>query len=458
MSDPIEISSESESFNSRPFEELHADHVMQCWGVQGNYKPIPVVSADGCWLKTADGRRIFDLRSAHECINLGFRHPKIIEAMKAQMEKVIYVTDDFATESTSLLAEKLAKLVPGAPNKKVWFGQSGAGAVEAALKGARFYQYNRFVRRGAGNLEPAMQYPYPYKIISRYRSWHGSTTGAASVSGDPRRWFIEPFVMPGVKHAPDAFCYRCALGREPEDCGVACADYLEYMIEMEGGDKKIAAVIVEPVVGSNGIIPPPPEYFPKLRKICDRHGLLLIVDETMTGFGRTGKMFAIDHYGIEPDILVMGKALGVYCPVAATIFSGKVAEAFDENVFGHGQSFSGHALGSAAALAGLEILTAPGFLEEVTRKGQYLGEQLQKLSDHHPSIGDVRGLGLFWTLELVKNRKTKEPFARPADKYAETVIRKISRFLLDEKNLYIPADKFGIWIVPPLIVNEDELD
>jgi taurine--2-oxoglutarate transaminase len=303
-----------------------------------------------------------------------------------------------------------------------------------------------------------MQYPYPYKIISRYRSWHGSTTGAASVSGDPRRWFIEPFVMPGVKHAPDAFCYRCALGREPEDCGVACADYLEYMIEMEGGDKKIAAVIVEPVVGSNGIIPPPPEYFPKLRKICDRHGLLLIVDETMTGFGRTGKMFAIDHYGIEPDILVMGKALGVYCPVAATIFSGKVAEAFDENVFGHGQSFSGHALGSAAALAGLEILTAPGFLEEVTRKGQYLGEQLQKLSDHHPSIGDVRGLGLFWTLELVKNRKTKEPFARPADKYAETVIRKISRFLLDEKNLYIPADKFGIWIVPPLIVNEDELE
>lgn len=407
---------------------------------------------------TTDGRKIFDLRSAHESINLGFRHPKVLAAMREQMEKVVYVTDDFATQPTAELAQTLAEITPGDTGKRVWFAQSGAGAVEAAIKAARFYKYRQMSERGRDNLAPEMHYPYPYKIISRYRSWHGSTTGALSVGGDPRRWFAEPLTMPGVLHAPDAHCYRCPFGLTYPDCNINCVEYIDQMIELEGGSNKVAAVIVEPVVGSNGIIPPPAEYFPRLREICDAWDIVLIVDETMTGLGRTGKMFAIEHYGIVPDIMVLGKALGVYCPLAATVFSSKISATFDECAFAHGQSFSGHALACAAALASLKVIEEDKLLDHVSEMGHYLGQRLKKLRQTHKSIGDVRGLGLFWTIELVKDAGTHEPFRKQTEKYARTVITDIAEFLLQEKSIYIPADKFGIWVVPPLIVTREEID
>jgi taurine--2-oxoglutarate transaminase len=220
----------------------------------------------------------------------------------------------------------------------------------------------------------------------------------------------------------------------------------------------VAAVIVEPIVGSNGIIPPPPEYFPRLREICDRHDVVLIVDETMTGLGRTGKMFAIEHYGIEPDILVLGKALGVYCPLSATVFSSKIAHTFDDSIFAHGQSFSGHALACAAALASLRVIQEENLLDHVNEIGRYLGQGLEVLGRKHPCVGDVRGLGLFWTVELVKDRQTKAPVRKQTQKYAPTVVSEIAKFLLDEKNIYVPGDKFGLWIVPPLVVTKDEID
>jgi taurine--2-oxoglutarate transaminase len=431
---------------------------MQCWSVQGGYAPIAVKKAEGCWIYTEDGRRIFDLRSAHECINLGFRHPRVLGAMREQMGKVIYVTDDFATEPTARLAQRLAEITPGDPNKRVWFGQSGAAAVEAAIKAARFYKYNHMVASGEGTARQPHLYPYPYKIISRYRSYHGATSGAMSVSGDPRRWFQEPMVMPGVVYAPDAYCYRCPFDQTTPDCGLTCAEYIEQMIELEGGADKVAAVLVEPVVGSNGIIPPPPGYLPRLREICDRWDLLLIADETMTGLGRTGRMFAVENYGVVPDIMVLGKALGMYCPLTAAVFSKKVAEVFDDNLFGHGQSYAGHALACAAALASLDVLQEDGIVDRARELGEYLGHRLHELAQTHESVGDVRGLGLFWTLELVKNRESKEPFRRPTEKYAYTPVSKIAEYLLREKGVYVPADKFGIWIVPPLIVTQRELD
>lgn len=445
--------------NPEGFAQVQARHLMQCWSAQKGYNPIPVAETRGCWIHTTDGRRIFDLRSAHECINLGFNHPKVLDAMRAQMEKVVYVTDDFATEPTAALAQRLAQLAPGGPNKKVFFSQSGAAAVEAAIKGARLYQYNRVIKPGiaGADLDAPMQYPYPYKIISRYRSWHGSSAGAASASGDPRRWFQEPFTVPGVVFAPDANAYRSAFGTGPEAVK-ANLDYVEYIIEQEGGSNKVAAMLIEPVVGSNGIIPPPPGYFEGLRRICDRWNLLLISDETMTGMGRTGRMFAIEHYGIEPDITVLGKALGVYCPLAATIFSEKVSRSFDDNIFGHGQSFSGHALGCAAAVASLDVLHSDGFLEHVRTEGEYLGDRLRELAARHPCVGDVRGLGMFWTLELVKDRATKEPLRRATEKYTPTIVSQLSDFLLRERNIYVPSDKFGIWVVPPLIVTRDEIN
>ncbi|MEK6478254.1 aspartate aminotransferase family protein [Catalinimonas sp. 4WD22] len=440
------------------YARKQARYMLQCWAAQDGYQPLEIEKTEGCWIHTTDGRKIFDLRSAHECINLGFSHPKVLEAMRQQMEKIVYVTDDFATEPTAKLAEKLARITPGSPNKKVWFSQSGANAVEAAIKAARMYQYNRMQQEGKEKLEGNRQYPFPYKIISRYRSWHGATSLASSASGDPRRWFQEPFNVPGFVHGPDAYCYRCPFGLEYPSCQLACANYLEQMITFEGGSGKVAAVLVEPVVGSNGIIPPPPDYFPRLREICDQHDILLIVDETMTGMGRTGKMLAIEHYGIEPDIIIMGKALGMYSPLAATILSGKVARSFDDNIFGMGQSFSGHALSCAAALASIEVLEEENILSHTQKMGAYLGERLGQLRQKHPSVGDVRGLGLFYTLEIVKNRETKEPLRKISEKYTKTVVTEIAEFLLREKNIYIPSDKFGIWIVPPLIVNKDEID
>ena len=439
------------------FADIQRRYLMQCWSVQNGYNPIPVIDAEGCWLYTADGRKIFDLRSAHECINLGFKNEIVLDAMRKQMNRVIYVTDDFATEPAADLAKKLAEITPGSSNKKVWFGQSGASAVEAAIKTARLYKYNQVVKKGMGDNSVNVNYPYPYKIISRYRSWHGSSNAAASVSGDPRRWFNEPFVMPGVVFAPDSYCYRCMLNHSYPECNIACADYLETIIEMEGGSSRVAAIILEPVVGSNGIVVPPKEYLHKVREICDRHDILLIADETMTGFGRTGKMFAVEHFGIEPDILIMGKALGMYSPLSAVIFNEKVASSFDDNLFGHGQSYSAHALSCAAALASINILNDV-VLAQIEKKGEYLGKKLQEISKNHSSVGEVRGLGLFWTIELVQNKDTKEPLRKFTEKYKTTVVSSIADYLLKEKNIYIPSDKYGIWVVPPLVVTVDEID
>lgn len=440
------------------FSQWQGQHMMQCWSPQAGYDPIPVSRTEGCWIHTTDGKKIFDLRSAHECINLGFNHPKVIAALKSQMDQVIYVTDDFAAEPTGKLARRLAELTPGSPNKRVYFAQSGAAAVEAAIKGARLYQYNQmFQEGGLQKADAPGQYPYPYKIISRYKSWHGSTSGASSVSGDPRRWFQEPLTVPGVVFAPEANAFRPPFGT-PENFVEENLGYIEYMIENEGGSNKVAAVIVEPVVGSNGIIPPPPGYLKGVREICDRWGLLMIVDETMSGMGRTGKLLAIEHDGVEPDIIILGKALGAYCPLTAAIFSEKVSASFENNIFGHGQSYSGHALGCAGALAALEVLVDDGLLQEVASKGAYLESKLRSIATNHPCVGDVRGVGLFYTMELVADHDTKTPLRKTTEKYTRTIIKDISDFLFREKNVYVPSDKFGIWVVPPLIVTESEMD
>jgi taurine--2-oxoglutarate transaminase len=264
-------------------------------------------------------------------------------------------------------------------------------------------------------------------------------------------------VTPGVVFAPEANAYRSPFGTGPQAVQ-ANLDYLDDLIEQEGGNGRVAAMILEPVVGSNGIIPPPEGYLTGVRALCDKWGLLLIVDETMTGLGRTGRLFAVEHFGIEPDIMVLGKALGAYCPLAATIFSERVSRSFDDNIFGHGQSFSGHALSCAAALASLEVLLEPQFLEEVRQKGEYLGQRLKALAPRHRSVGDVRGLGLFWTIELVHDRATKRPLRKATEKYEPTIVTALARFLLEEKNIYVPSDKFGLWIVPPLIVTREEID
>lgn len=434
---------------------------MRCWSAQAHYEPIEVVRTEGCCMITKEGRKIFDLRSAHETNNLGFNHPAVLAAMKKQMEKVVYVTDDFATEPTAKLAEKLCSLMPGKGNKKVWFGQSGASAVEAAIKVARFHRYAKMMENGYEWLDGSKLYPYPYKIIARHRSWHGATTGAASISGDPRRWFTEPFTAPGVVFAPDAYPYRSMLGENgeanPEQVAQLSADYLEKVIEMEGGSGHVAALIIETVVGSNGIIPPPKSYMKRIRQICDRWNILLICDETMTGMGRTGKFFSFEHYGIEPDIVVMGKALGAYSPISAVIMQEHIAKTFDTHIFGHGQSFSGHALSCAAALESIKVLEKEKLLEHATEMGKFIQGRLQEIAEKHPCVGEVRGIGMFWTIELVEDKATKKPLRKFTQKYDRTVVSDIAEFLLHKKDIYIPSDKFGIWFVPPLVATKEQI-
>jgi taurine--2-oxoglutarate transaminase len=426
--------------------QIQKKYFIHNWGIQKDYNPIEVERTEGCWIFTKDGRKIFDLRSAHECINLGFNNKRVIEAIKRQIEKVIYVTDDFATEPSAFLAKKLCEMVPGGENKKVWFGQSGAAAVETAIKAARNYK----IRSSHENLNYINQ--FPYKIISRYKSWHGSLSGALSASGDPRRWFNEPFNVPGVVFAPEAYC---SLNHTYPECDLACADYVENIIENEGGKNRVAAVILETIVGSNGIIPPPDGYFKRLNEILDKYDILLVVDETVTGMGRTGKMFAFEHYNLEPDIVIIGKALGAYCPITAVIFSERIAESFNDFVFIQGQSFSGHALASAAALESINVLEEE-ILPVLKQKERYLFALLSALEKKHNSVGEIRGKGLFWTIELKSN--DKYPVRKPTEKYRESIITIIAQYLLNEKNIYIPKDKFGIWIVPPLIVTYDEME
>lgn len=440
---------------------IYHQHILQCWSKQKDYWPIEVEKAEGCWIYTKDGRKIFDLRSAHECVNLGFNHPEILRAITDQMAKVSYVTDDFATDITAQLAQKIISLCPGSDHKKVWFGQSGAAAVEAALKVARMVSYGRVMSADSKKpvspkeKENSPYYPYPYKIISRYRSWHGSTMGALSVSGDPRRWFSEPIVMPGIVHAPETYSYQSVFDMDPD--GLKAADYLLHMIEMEGGSDFVAAVLLEAVVGSNGIIPTPKAYMKKVAQYCKEKNILLIIDETMTGMGRTGSFLAIEEYDIEPDILIMGKALGAYIPNSCIVVSEEIAPFFDDHVFGHGQSYSGHALAAAASLASIKVLEND-ILPELESKSDYLKLGLEKLSSKFRHVGELRGKGMMWTMELVKDPVTRTNFRAFNQKYQETPIKELSRFLLEECNVYTPTDKFGLWIVPPLVVSFEEID
>ena len=446
----------SNSNSALQIGEKQKKYMMQCWSSQNDYHPVEVESTKGCWLHLKTGEDIFDLRSAHECANLGFNHPYILEAMKRQMSRLVYVTDDFATQPTANLAEKLAELTPGSPNKKVWFGQSGASSIETAIKAARMYKYNEFVENGPSFYDAPNQYPYPYKVITRYRSWHGATLGALSAGTDPRKWFVEPLTSPGFIAAPESYPYRSPFGEDPD--GAKSVRYLRHMIEMEGGSGSVAAILIEPVVGSNGIIPTPAFYMRKLREICDEYGIILIVDETMTGMGRTGKFLAINHYDIIPDIIVMGKALGMYSPLSATIFSEKISRGFDNHIFGHGQSYSGHALGCAAALASIEVIEQENFMDSVIKKGDYLKKKLLLLQQKYEFIGDVRGLGLMWTLELVDPSQENESFRNYLEKYKITPVKLLAEYLLENNRVYVPGDKFGLWIVPPLIVSLEELD
>jgi len=425
---------------SARIEQLTA-HTYGTWNRQQAWStPLLITDAEGVHFYDAAGKVYIDFSSQLMCSNLGHKNPAVIEAIVKQAEKLPYIAPGFANEAAMAAVEALRTVMP--PKlEKFFFSTSGPEANEAALK--MVHQCKA----------PA------YKVISRYHSYHGATPAGISFTGDPRRWYAEQArcTVPGVRFAPDHYCYRCPFALAYPDCEVQCARYLDYMIREEGN---VAAIIVEPVVGTNGRIVPPPEYYPIVRRICDEHGVLLIADEVMSGWFRTGKAFAIENWDVTPDVLTTAKgASAAYTPVAVTASTGPVAAYFEKEVFCHGHTYAYHALAAAAipaAVAEYKKLMESGLPQRVA---VHLREKLYGLADRHICIGDVRGIGHFWALEIVKNRTTKEPFDTKAEKFSGKALMtaKIAAEAM-QQGLYMAAWYDTLVIAPPLIITEQQID
>jgi taurine--2-oxoglutarate transaminase len=397
-----------------------------------------IVDAEGCYFTDANGKRYFDFSSQLMCSNLGHKNAAVIEAIAEQARKLPYIMPGYATDTRVELSRLLLEVLPEGLTK-FFFNTSGTEANEAAFKIARMYTGKT-------------------KIIARYRSYHGSTSASIAATGDPRRWPLEPGGKgQGFIFAPEVNCYKCPIGHTYPGCGVACADYLEHMIANESD---VAAVIVEPVVGTNGVLIPPKEYMPKLRQICDRHGVLLIADEVMTGWGRTGEWFAMDHWGVKPDILVTAKGItSAYVPLGLCATTAKIADYFEDHFFAHGHTYEAHPMTLAPAVAAIHEIQRLDLVTRSREMGKYLGEKLNALKQKHPSIGEVRGVGLFWALELVRDQAAKTPFNTMQDKVdgKVAVVEQVAAEML-KRGVSLQAWVSHFVVAPPLIVEKAEID
>ena len=413
------------------------EFVLHSWSVQSAIDPIPVAGAEGRHFWDYDGKRYLDFASQLVNVSIGYGHPKVIAAIKEQAEKLCTIGPPMATEPRSQLGRMLADVTPG--NLKMsFFTNGGAEANENAIKVARWVTGR-------------------HKVIARYRSYHGATGGAITLTGDPRRWHAEPG-LPGIVRMLDPYTYRCPAGH-PDPCPVCTgAPHLEEILQYEGAHT-VAAVILETVVGTNGMIVPPDGYLQSIRETCDKHGILLILDEVMAGFGRTGRWFACENWDVVPDILTVAKGINSgYVPLGAMIVSEPVADQLRDRFLAGGLTYSGHPLACASAVASIEAFQEEGIVENAADHGTYLAEALPALASKHPSIGDVRGLGLFWGLELVKNRETKEmlvPFNAGGE--AAAPVARLQKAAL-ESGLYLMTHWNMVMVVPPLTITREELD
>lgn len=397
------------------------------WSVQSAVTPIPIVRAEGVYFWDADGKRYLDFSSQLMNVNIGHQHPAVVRAIQAQAATLCFAHPGMATESRAEAGRKIAEVAPGRLNK-TFFCLGGAEANENAIKIARFYTGR-------------------HKILARYRSYHGATHGAIALTGDYRRLPVEP-AMPGAVHFLDPYCYRCPFGWTPQTCHRECIQHVEEIIQYEGPDQ-IAAIIMEGVTGSNGLIVPPDDYWPRVREICDKYGILLISDEVMSGWGRTGAWFAVDNWQVEPDIITTAKGLtSGYVPLGAVIVSEEIARYFDDKMLWCGLTYSGHPLACAAAAATIDVYRDDGLLENARALGGYLAERLEAIKADHLSVGDVRAIGLFSALELVTNRATRAPMLD------------LVRFgaFLRAQGLFTFIFRNIVFVVPPLCITREQLD
>ncbi len=425
----MSISTAPKAMTGDEMVALTKKHTLFEWSAQSKVDPIPVAGAKGSYFWTPEGKRFLDFNAQLMCVNIGHGHPRVIAAIQEQVATLAYANPFMATEPRARLGAKLAELTPGDIDT-FFFTNGGAEANENAIKIARLYTGR-------------------HKILARYRSYHGGTAGAMTLTGDPRRWASEPG-MAGVVHFPDFHKWG---RKDPEPLATALQD-IEDVVRYEG-PQTIAAIIVESVVGTNGILIPPDGYMQGLREICDRHGILLIVDEVMSGFGRTGRWFGIDHWGVVPDIITMAKGLtAAYVQLGAVGMRHHIAQHFQNNVFFGGLTYNSHPLACATALATISVYEDEDLIARAARMGGLMRSLMEGLEAKHPSVGVTRNIGLFGIVELVRSR---DPFT-PLTPYNGTSdeMAAVSRFFRDN-GLYTMLRWNYFFTNPPLTISEDEL-
>jgi len=376
--------------DSESVRRLDRAHVFHSWSAQALIDPLPITRAEGSHFWDDAGQRYLDFSSQLVNVNIGHQHPAVVAAIQEQAAKLLTVAPGFATESRSEAAALIAEVAPAGLDK-VFFTNGGAEANENAVRMARLHTGR-------------------HKVLAAYRSYHGATAGAITLTGDPRRWPSEP-AMPGVVHYWGPYAYRSAFHATSEaEEGERALEHLENLIMVEGAHT-IAAIVLESVVGTNGILVPPDGYLAGVRRLCDEHGIVMIADEVMAGFARCGEWFAVDHWGVTPDLITFAKGVNSgYVPLGGVIISEAIAATFAERPFPGGLTYSGHPLACASAVASITVMREEKIVEHARTLGEdVIGPALHALASRHPSVGEVRGLGVFWAIELVRDRETREP-------------------------------------------------
>ena len=408
---------------------LSKRHTIYEWSAQSKVDPIPVARAKGIYFWTPEGKRFIDFNSQLMCVNIGHGDERVIRAIQEQAAVLPYANPFMATEARARLGAKLAEIAPGDIDA-FFFTNGGAEANENAIKIARWYTGR-------------------HKILAFYRAYHGGTAGAISLTGDPRRWAAEPG-LPGIVHVLNPY-HGIQRGWDSVDDALA---YLEETIQLEGA-ATIAGLILEPVVGTNGVLVPPDGYLQGVRALCDKHGIVLIADEVMAGFGRTGKWFSVEHWNVVPDIMTMAKGLtSAYVQLGAVGMRRKIADHFRDNVFYGGLTYNSHTLACAAALATIAVYEEDNLIERAREMGELMKDLLADLARRHPCVGAVRSIGLFGIVELVRNRKTMEPMAPFNGTSAE--MQSLGRFFRSE-GLYTFVRWNTFFTNPPLCITEEEM-
>lgn len=419
--------------------QQNLDHTLFSWSKQAGINPISIKYGKGVYIYDRSGKKYIDFSSQLMNVNIGHGDQRITAAVARQMEEISYVYPGMVTEARGLLGAKLAEIAPPSLNK-TFFTLGGAEAIENAIKLARMYTGR-------------------HKIIAQYRSYHGGSYGAISAGGDPRKFPMDSQQMPNILHVENPYFYRCPWNTSSmEECGEMAARNLEQMIIYENPDS-IAGILLEGESGSSGCIKYPPNYWKLVRDICDKYGILLIADEVMSGFGRTGKMFAVEHHGVEPDMITMAKGItSGYIPLGGLMVSDTIARHYENNMMAIGLTYSAHAVACAAAVENIRILQEDGMVENAARMGKYVEAKVEELKEKHPSIGDFRNTGLLGCIEYVKNRKTKEattPFnAKPAESEASNRMAAKVR----EAGMFTFVRWNYIFVAPPLMVTEAQID